>query len=92
MTYEDIKTVGLAVSNAVMNGDDPADLLDDLSRDELYDLVVATNDVLLNTLAQKVQFKNWLNDVAEGSMEVGPTAPATAVVLAIQVAAELVLS
>lgn len=92
MTFEEIKTIGLVVSEAVVDGRDPTALLDGLDRFELYDLIVATNQVLIEALSKRIEFKTWLDEVVEGAAEIAPTSPTVAVLFAVQVAADMVLS
>lgn len=92
LTNEEIKEVGLAVSNAVASGDaDVSDLVRDLSRDDLVALVQAVTEVYINSASKSVQFRNWMQDVISDAAETGPNKSVFSVLVAVGLAAELTL-
>lgn len=92
LTNEEIKEVGLAVSNAVAFGDaDVYDLVRDLSRDDLVALVEAVTEVYIASASRTVEFRNWIRTLAEEAAEVGPNSPVTPVLFAVYLATEMTL-
>lgn len=92
LTNEEIKEVGIAVSNAVAFGDaDVSDLVRDLSRDDLVALVQAVTEVYINSASKSVQFRNWMQGVISDAAETGPNKSAYAMLVAVGLAAELTL-
>lgn len=92
LSYEEIKKVGLAVSNAVAFGDaDVSDLVKDLSRYDLVALVRAMTEVYIANVTNSVRFRNWMEDLTSEAEEAGPDSPIIPVLWAVRVAAEMTL-